>query len=135
LHNLVYWHNEPYLAAGVGAHGYVRGRRYENVTKLMDYAHLISQGQRPVAEHHMVSAAESAEDTMMLGLRLQEGVSLAEFEKRHGVSATDLFAAALARLSQQNLVEFVDGTIRLTHQAWPIANLVFEEFVGALTID
>ncbi len=33
-HNLVYWHNQPYLAAGVGAHGYALGTRYENVSSL-----------------------------------------------------------------------------------------------------
>lgn len=135
LHNLVYWHNEPYLAAGVGAHGYVRGKRYENVTLLTDYAKILTKGQLPVADTHMVSPAESAEDTMMLGLRLLEGVGLADFEERHGVSLLPLFEAPIGRLTDQGLIELVDERLRLTEKAWPIANLVFEEFVGALTID
>ncbi|WP_245631947.1 radical SAM family heme chaperone HemW [Alicyclobacillus ferrooxydans] len=135
LHNLVYWRNEPYLAAGVGAHGYVRGVRYENVTRLTDYARMISEGKRPIADDHQVSPQESAEDTMMLGLRLKDGVSAAEFLARHGVPMDTVFADELERLVTQGLIEYRDGVVRLTEKAWPIANLVFEEFVGALTSD
>lgn len=133
LHNLVYWRNQPYLAAGVGAHGYVRGVRYENVTALTDYARLLSAGQRPIADTHQVSAAESAEDTMMLGLRLREGVSASGFEQRHGVPLKIVFHEQIRLLTEQGLIEANDGVYRLTDKAWPIANVVFEEFVGALT--
>ncbi|QSO46119.1 radical SAM family heme chaperone HemW [Alicyclobacillus mengziensis] len=134
LHNLVYWHNEPYLAAGVGGHGYVRGRRYENVTALTDYARLLSAGMRPIADTHQVSAEESAEDTMMLGLRLREGVSAERFRQRHGASIQDVFFEQIQRLTGQGLIQEHSGTYRLTDRAWPIANVVFEEFVGALTV-
>lgn len=134
LHNLVYWRNESYLAAGVGGHGYVRGRRYENVTALTDYARLLSAGMRPIADAHQVSAEEAAEDTMMLGLRLHEGVSAKRFRQRHGASIQDVFGKQIQRLTGQGLIHEDRATYRLTDRAWPIANVVFEEFVGALTV-
>ncbi|GMA56157.1 hypothetical protein GCM10025858_06600 [Alicyclobacillus sacchari] len=48
-HNLVYWRNQAYLAAGAGAHGYVRGVRHENLRKIRDYLHAIATGRRPFA--------------------------------------------------------------------------------------
>ncbi|MCL6452465.1 MAG: radical SAM family heme chaperone HemW [Alicyclobacillus sp.] len=132
-HNLVYWRNEPYWAAGVGAHGYVRGRRTANVTSLVDYAKHVASGALPVAEVHDVSPAEAAEDTMMLGLRLREGVHVDTFRRRHGALPAELFPEALARLEAHGLVETTAGHVRLTHRAYPVANIVFEAFVGALT--
>jgi oxygen-independent coproporphyrinogen-3 oxidase len=131
-HNLVYWRNEPYLAAGVGAHGYVGDVRYENVRSLADYADRIGRGLRPVEAEARVSVAESLENTMMLGLRLREGVSRERFLARHGVEMTDAFGDVIDRLVKRRLLEWADDHVRLTEAAWPIANAVFAEFVGAL---
>ncbi|QQE77349.1 radical SAM family heme chaperone HemW [Alicyclobacillus sp. SO9] len=132
VHNLVYWHNEPYLAAGVGAHGYVMQTRYENTRHLSQYIDAVRNGKRPVADSHEVTAEEYAENTMMLGLRLREGVSDSRFRALHGTGMLELFRSVIERLEGQGLLEWADDTLRLTPMAWPIANLVFEEFVGAL---
>ncbi|MBX5436464.1 MAG: oxygen-independent coproporphyrinogen III oxidase [Alicyclobacillaceae bacterium] len=133
-HNLVYWRNEPYLGTGVGAHGYAYGVRYENVRSLAAYGRRLAEGVRPVASFQPVTPAESAENTMMLGLRLREGVSVAAFERRHGVPADRLFGEELAHLQRLGLVERCQGRVRLTERAWPVANAVFEAFVGVLTV-
>ncbi|GMA52142.1 coproporphyrinogen III oxidase [Alicyclobacillus contaminans] len=131
-HNLVYWHNEPYLAVGVGAHGYVGGERYENTHSLTEYARHVSAGVRPVTARHSVSVAESMENTMMLGLRLAEGVDRRRFAQRHGVDLNDVFGAEVADLAAKQLVEWRGERLVLTDRAWPVANLVFEAFIGAL---
>ncbi|MCL6593777.1 MAG: radical SAM family heme chaperone HemW [Alicyclobacillus sp.] len=132
-HNLVYWRNEPYLAAGAGAHGYVYGQRYENVRSLQAYQQALAAGRRPLAETRQVSAAEAAEDTVMLGLRLRTGVSAARFAARHGADLTALFAREWRELQQLGLVMWTAGAWRLTERAWPVANEVFARFVGVLT--
>ncbi|MCL6636862.1 MAG: radical SAM family heme chaperone HemW [Alicyclobacillus sp.] len=134
-HNLVYWRNEPYLAAGVGAHGYVYGERYENVRSLLAYQQALAAGRRPVAQSHQVSAAEAAEDTVMLGLRLRAGVSAARFYERHGADLTALFMREWQALQRLGLVTWAEGAWRLTERAWPVANEVFARFVGVLTED
>jgi oxygen-independent coproporphyrinogen III oxidase len=131
-HNMVYWRNEPFLAAGVGAHGYVGDVRYENVRSLVDYANHIQRGTRPVQAEASVSVAESMENTMMLGLRLREGVSRERFAARHGVEMTDVFGPIIDRLVNRQLLEWEGNHLRLTEAAWPVANAVFAEFVGAL---
>ncbi|WDL96327.1 radical SAM family heme chaperone HemW [Alicyclobacillus sp. ALC3] len=129
-HNLVYWRNQPYFAVGVGAHGYVRGVRTANVRNLAQYGQAVQAGTRPFATSEPVSLREACEDTMMLGLRLAEGVSKREFAKRHGQSMGAVFGQEIERLQRLNLLEWVGDRLRLTRQAWPIANAVFEAFIG-----
>jgi oxygen-independent coproporphyrinogen III oxidase len=130
-HNLVYWHNEPYFAAGAGAHGYVQGIRYENVKSLGDYGACMDKNERPIASTRIVSISESMENTMMLGLRLREGVSTERFEKRHCVSMKRVFGHIIDPLVSQGLLEWHEGesVLKVALHAWPIANIVFEKFV------
>lgn len=130
-HNLVYWRNQPYFAAGVAAHGYVHGVRTANVRNLALYGQAVSAGERPFASSDPVSIHEACEDTMMLGLRLAEGVSKRQFAKRHGRPMEAVFGSEIERLQGLNLLEWVGDRLRLTRQAWPIANAVFEAFIGA----
>lgn len=129
-HNLVYWRNEGYFAAGAGAHGYTFGVRYENVKSLLEYSQSLTRGVRPVQETTSVSNVEAMEDTMMLGLRLREGVSAQQFEQRHGVSMQSVFGDVMAGLMAKGLLEWSGERLRMTNQAWPIANVVFEQFIG-----
>lgn len=135
LHNLVYWHNEPYLAAGIGAHGYVHGLRYENVNNLRKYHERLVKGERPIQNEHDVDLFESVEDTMMLGLRLQQGVSQSRFEKRHGKTPEQVFGKTIRRLVEKGLLQRHGDFLSLTDRAWPIANVVFEEFVSTQAAD
>jgi len=135
LHNLVYWHNEPYLAAGVGAHGYVGGIRYENVKGIKNYQALLQRGIRPYAMQHLVDATESCEDTMMLGLRLSEGVSRERFLRQHGRHLEEVFGPVVDRLEKRGLLQWDGDHVRVTDRAWPIANLVYEEFVATHLLD
>lgn len=129
-HNLVYWRNEPYFAAGVGSHGYVQGVRYENVKQLALYEQQLANGERPIREQFNVTAGEACEDTMMLGLRLAEGVDKHRFRARHGADLEQVFGSVISPLLTKGLLEWHGPRLCLTEQAWPIGNLVFEEFVG-----
>ncbi|GMA60006.1 coproporphyrinogen III oxidase [Alicyclobacillus fastidiosus] len=128
-HNLVYWRNQPYLAAGAGAHGYVKGVRYENVRKLPDYIAKLKDGAEPVAESFVVSGREAAEDMMMLGLRLAEGVSKAAFRERFGVTMEEIYGTGIAHLCEQGLLVEQNGRVSIPSAYWPVANAIFEKFV------
>ncbi|WAH38534.1 radical SAM family heme chaperone HemW [Alicyclobacillus dauci] len=134
-HNLVYWRNQPYLAAGAGAHGYVNGTRYENVRRIPAYMEKLTQAKRPIDEEHTVSHMEAAEDAMMLGLRLDEGVSQKAFEARFGVKIHDLYGELVTDLERDGLVEVDGDRIRIPSRYWPVANVIFEKFVTANPVD
>lgn len=134
-HNLVYWRNEPYLAAGAGAHGYVHGERFENVRRIPTYLARLAEGNRPVEEAFSVSVEERAEDQMMVGLRLAEGVSSRRFEDRFGVSIERAFHRVLPSLLEQGLLERCGDIYRIPAVFWPVANAIFEKFVTSIDVD
>lgn len=134
-HNLVYWRNKPYLAAGAGAHGYNRGTRYENVKRISDYLERLNADTAPVEDSYDISNAEAAEDMMMLGLRLAEGVHLPTFERRFGCSPDDFFGEIITTLTQQGLLQRNGDIYRIPEKYWPVANVIFEKFVSVTVAD
>lgn len=136
-HNLQYWRNRPYLGLGAGAHGYADGTRYANVLAPAVFIQRVANGApRPfplspaVATAQTVSAEEAMNDTVLLGLRLlHEGVNLADFAARHGVSALTHFGKTLRRLHALQLLTWDEATLRLTPAGRFVSNRVFSEFV------
>lgn len=129
LHNLIYWQNRWYLGLGVAAYSYWEGRRWGNVTAPGLYQDMVSGGRLPEAEAEMLDLRGQAGETVMLGLRLSEGVSLAEFENRFGVSVWDFWEEEIESLLDQGLLELKCDHMRLTHRGLLLANQVQSAFL------
>ncbi|HEU4963139.1 MAG TPA: radical SAM family heme chaperone HemW, partial [Bacilli bacterium] len=128
-HNQVYWRNEPYMAAGSGAHGYVESVRYVNEKDVPTYIETTCRGERPITDSETISEQDRREDTMMLGLRLLEGVSFERFHVRHGVEMLDVFAAPIRKYEGLGLLQVDEVGVRLTQQGLFLANEVFAAFL------
>ena len=81
-HNQVYWKNESYYGLGLGATGYVRQQRVARPRKLVDYFNFVAQDTFP--EEAPTSIEDQLAETLMLGLRLVQGISLEQLEKTFG---------------------------------------------------
>jgi putative oxygen-independent coproporphyrinogen III oxidase len=81
-HNRIYWKNQPYYGLGVGATGYVYKQRIERPRKLHEYFTWVEIGHFTLGES--VSTQEEMTDTLLLGLRLKEGIMLRSLDKRFG---------------------------------------------------
>ena len=145
-HNLTYWQNQPYLGVGPGAHSYLHAYRFSNVKSPAEYIRrlrddLPTPPQRPAAVSprtlKAVPVVESIEaidrrlemaETMMLGLRLDTGVSDSEFARRFGTPPSQVYADAVDELESQGLLETRDGWLRLTSRGRPLGNEVFSRF-------
>ncbi len=128
-HNLAYWLNSDYLAAGAGAHGHRYPVRYVDLLGVDDYIGAVAAGRRPVAETTELTPADLRAETMMMGLRLNVGVGEAHFAARCGLSLDEAYGEALAELADQGLIERADGRVRLTSRGRMLGNRVFERFV------
>lgn len=73
-HNRIYWENRSYYGFGMGAVGYVQGRRLHQPRKLHDYFEQVKSGQGP--QGSIETHGERWMDTVMLRLRLREGLEL-----------------------------------------------------------
>jgi oxygen-independent coproporphyrinogen-3 oxidase len=106
-HNLGYWLGRDYLGLGVGAVSTIENRRWRNAPSLARYTAALERGGRPPREHEELDAETRDAERVMLGLRLDEPLSLTGLEDR-------LDDAELARLARGGLVARGDGTIALT---------------------
>lgn len=136
-HNLTYWECREYLGLGAGAHSYVNGVRFANAAAPGQYASLVEESwQQPASGNgstsmrHIVSGETitpelAMADTLILGLRLIEGVHLRSFRERFGVDALETFGERLHESIAYGLLEAVDGHLRLTDRGRLVGNEVF----------
>lgn len=131
-HNLVYWHNEEYLGLGPGAFGFLGGERSWNLRRPQDYeAALLEQDRLPVEDQERPDPATSMGETVMLGLRLTEGLDLEWFRRRFGRGLQEVYPEPLQRLVGLGLLERGPGHVRLTRRGRQVGNRVFAEFLPA----
>jgi len=128
-HNLIYWRNQPYLGIGAGAAGSWHGGRYKITSDLDAYIQGTAAGRVPLAEDEAIDRRRAMSDTMILGLRLDEGVSTREFRRRFGVEPTAIFGDALTWAKRWGLLEWTTGRLRLTEQGVLLSNEVFERLL------
>lgn len=131
-HNLIYWENGEWLGLGPGAHSQWQGKRYAHVREPARYARLLlEEGRLPVEWEETVTVGMQMEDTLILGLRLTDGISLERFQRRFGAAVDDVFGTVLAPSFEAGLVESVDGRLRFTRAGFMVANRVLVDIVGA----
>ncbi len=138
-HNLTYWENREYLGLGAGAHSYLDDVRSANVVAPAEYIRLVDEaaasgetGRVPmpqVVSEERVDEALAMADTLILGLRLVEGVSLSRFRERFGVELSERYADRLRDLLGTGLAETADGHLRLTPRGRLLGNEVFQRFL------
>ncbi|WP_244272705.1 radical SAM family heme chaperone HemW [Natronincola peptidivorans] len=128
-HNIVYWKNKPYIGFGAAAHSYFQDERFNNYPLLDTYIESIKNEEKPVENRISLSFREEISETMFLGLRMIEGVSIEEFQKRFKLSPFDIYENKLQKLQERKLVTYDKERIRLTKTGNDLANIVFQEML------
>lgn len=83
----------------------------------------------PLAEAETLSRPVDMGETMMLGLRLAEGVAEARFRERFGVSLVEVYGDVLTQLAEAGLLMWDQTRVRLTQRGRLLGNRVFAEFL------
>ncbi|HEY8602333.1 MAG TPA: radical SAM family heme chaperone HemW [Thermomicrobiales bacterium] len=128
-HNSLYWRNGEYLGFGVGAHSHFRGRRFGNDRLIRRYIDAVRAGTLRPSLDEPIDLPTAMAETMMLGLRLAEGVSYAAFRQRHGRDLEATYGAQLAALAPLGVLTNADGHLRLTARGRLVANEVLVRFL------
>ncbi len=131
-HNLVYWHNLPYLGFGAAATSYVDGIRYTSVRDPRVFIERVRSGRSVVAASEQLEAAQSLGETLMLASRLREGLDLGRLEERYGAELIGRVKPAMERLVAQGLMEPAAGHLRLTRKGLLLADSVAATLMAAL---
>ena len=121
-HNQVYWRNEEYLGIGPGAVSYLAGRRWKRERLPARYNAKVEAGADLAVESECLDLSGALGETMMLGLRLRDGLLLQVIRDRFGIEPLDRFAPQIARLQAEGMLTLDADTLRLTHRGLLFAN-------------
>ena len=83
VNNTAYWSEKPYLGIGPSAHSFNGETRSWNISNNAQYLKGISVG-KPMIEREKLSVADRYNEYIMIGLRMQNGISLDYIEKNFG---------------------------------------------------
>lgn len=132
-HNETYWKNLPYIAVGLGAHGQIIQNnscmRYENTRSINAYKKALVRGELPVTNARVLTRDEQIEESMFLGLRMMEGIDLAEMSTRYKTDVYAMYEKKIKKLLALKLVTYEDFSLMLTDKGIMLANEVFEEML------
>ena len=129
-HNQVYWRNEEYLGVGPGAVSYLGGRRYKRERLPARYVQKVNLNADLAVESECLTPLETLGETMMLGLRLRDGLPLARLRERFACDPLTHFAPQIEKLTARGLLTLDADTLRLTHRGLLLANDVLSEFLA-----
>jgi putative oxygen-independent coproporphyrinogen III oxidase len=112
-HNLKYWTRTPYLGLGPAAHSFDGRRRWWNVASVGDYCSSLNAGIAPVAEAETLTPEHIRLETLALGFRTREGVSLATIREHPNGDAkvAALTQAGLVRVDRGRVIATLDGLV------------------------
>ncbi len=128
-HNLHTWKMHEYLGFGAGAHSYLMGERYCNVSPIEEYIDLTKSGKKPIEFKEVLSRREILEEIIMLGLRTKEGINHFEIEEELGVDLLKIKKKELKYLSDNGFIEVDGNWIRATDEGFTVLNKVILELV------
>lgn len=128
-HNLIYWKDYEYIGFGAGSHSYFEGKRFNNLYNIQEYIDVISSGGLPSENFQIIKDGDEILEFMMLGLRLVDGVDVAEFKERFHKDPLKIFSVRLEKLTKKGLITVDNRTIKLTKLGLDLANQVFLEFI------
>jgi len=138
-HNLFYWQNRPYLGLGASAHSCFQGYRFSNENSPQEYIERLESGlpraldggsyPGSVAQVERIDRDTEIAETLILGLRLVEGIELEGFARRFGAEVSSLYPGKVEELIDSGLLEPRGSRLRLTQRGRLLGNEVFMRFL------
>ncbi len=120
-HNLIYWHNQPYLGLGPGAFSYLDGVRYQFADSVESYLKKIESGDRKNQTEDRLTPEEIEKETLLTGIRLRDGIDLRRL---------NLLSGKVKKVSelwiQEGLLENDGFRLKFTERGKPVAETILK---------
>jgi oxygen-independent coproporphyrinogen III oxidase len=141
-HNLKYWQRQPYVGFGLDAHSMLttgdKAMRFANTSDLDEYLgdaaaptpfQLLESASSAATEVDIIGREEAFEESLFLGLRLNEGVNLNRLRDQFGDAMLHDAMPALVEVRDAGLLELSSDRIRLTPRGRLVSNEVFSRLL------
>jgi len=131
-HNLGYWRGEEYAGIGPGAHGRldVGGARQATATEKRPEAWLmrVEANGHGVITDDTLNSEERADEFLMMGLRLAEGIDPGRYA---ALSGRALDPGRIALLRDEGAIAIdADGRLRVTQAGFPVLDAVVADLAA-----
>ena len=124
-HNVGYWKRVDYIGFGLGASTLQNPLRYKNTDDLQEYLNRDFSKK----ELLVLTKDNQIEETLFLGLRMMEGVSLSAFEEHFHCPLTVIYQREIQKLTEKGLLRIEKDRISLTEKGIDLSNMVLSEFL------
>jgi oxygen-independent coproporphyrinogen-3 oxidase len=128
-HNLNYWENGSYLGLGCGAVSCFSGLRIQNLEDPERYMQMMNSKQKPYKDGEFLSLSGRFRESVIMGLRMTDGVSVSRLKKRFGMTPSGHYGESLNTLIKQELLKEEHGRLHLTKRGLLLANRVLAQLV------
>jgi oxygen-independent coproporphyrinogen-3 oxidase len=129
IHNRVYWLNEEYLGFGPGAVSYLSGRRWTDEKHPLRYIQKVKANDDLAVDSEELDTRSALGETMMVGLRLREGISLSRIRDRFHLDPLEVYQNHIEKVIKQGLLEIEGDRLKLTYRGLLVANTVLMNFI------
>jgi oxygen-independent coproporphyrinogen-3 oxidase len=131
-HNLVYWRGQEYAGIGPGAHGRldIAGRRHATATDKRPETWLmrVEAGGHGVTTDDELNSEERADEFLLMGLRLAEGIDPRRYA---AISGRTLDPDRIALLREEGaIIVDEDGRLRVTQDGFPVLDAVVADLAA-----
>jgi oxygen-independent coproporphyrinogen-3 oxidase len=131
-HNLVYWRGQEYAGIGPGAHGRldIDGVRHAIATEKRPEAWVmrVEDNGHGVTSDELLNSEERADEYLLMGLRLAEGIDPARYQMLSG-RALDEKRIQILREEGAIVVE-QNGRLRVTQEGFPVLDAVVADLAA-----
>ncbi|MFN3618773.1 radical SAM family heme chaperone HemW [Sphingorhabdus sp.] len=132
-HNLSYWRYDDYIGIGPGAHGRRLNIATQRHKKPENFLSAVARNAHGMASEDQLDAASRATESLLMGLRLAEGISLVRLSERTAIAAKDLLdITAVEKIAQLGLITLdADGDhVTITPQGMPLLDAILPQIVN-----
>ncbi len=130
-HNLVYWRYGDYAGVGPGAHGRITSGEKRLATRARrmpgDWIDAVERAGHGLEAVEEIAPAEQGDEMVLMGLRLQEGVSLARYARLAG---REISPARIEALVADDLLAVEGDIIRATSEGRMLLDAVLARLLA-----
>lgn len=132
-HNIGYWRQVPYIGLGASAASMLKmgdgELRLANPADICGYIRMVQDQSWNTRETTAITREDMQFETMMLGLRMTEGVSEAGFEALHGTTLEMRYGKMLRQFESKGLLIHENGYWRLSRRGMDVQNAILVELM------
>lgn len=121
-HNTRYWTGLDYIGFGVAAHSCFGGVRFGNSRDIDAFL----RSEDITEERYVLDDEELKKEYIMLGMRMERGIDLSEYEQRFG-KAFATHSECVKRYLQGGFLKLDGGRMSFTEKGFLVSNVILSE--------